>query len=191
MLSKVEIGQKLAGIVSAVLPFGIFVEVGVGKELERKRVKELENDDEKMSKGKTSKLEGLVHVSEISWEKVDDPQQYFKVGDKTEVMVIAKEESSGRLNLSIKQLKEDPFIKISKNFTVDKEVKGTISRITPFGVIVGLSQGVDGLVHISKIPPNLNFEVGMSISCSVESVDSKARRIALVPIVKEKPVLYR
>lgn len=205
LLGKVEIGQKLAGIVSAVLPFGIFVEVEVGEESTKstKGIKGTKSDIESSdasntshtsrtsSTSRTSKLEGLVHVSEISWEKVDDPQQYFKVGDKTEVMVIAKEESSGRLNLSIKQLKEDPFTKVSETYTRDQEVKGTISRITPFGVIVGLSQGVEGLVHISKIPPNLNFEVGESISCSVESVDSKARRIALVPIVKEKPVLYR
>jgi len=194
LLEKVEIGQTLAGIVSAVLPFGIFVEVTIGssgsqvvrssgkKEPENPKTRKPENLD---------KLEGLVHVSEISWEKVEDPAQFFKVGDKVDVIVIAKEESTGRLNLSIKQLNEDPFTKISETYTKDQEVKGTVSKVTPFGVIVALSQGIEGLIHISKIPPNVNFEVGQSVNCSVESVDTKSRRIALVPIVKEKPILYR
>lgn len=170
LLSKIKIGDKLSGVVTAVLPFGVFVEVEVKK---------------------VGKLEGLVHVSEIAWEKIEDPAKYFKVADKVEVVVIAKEESTGRLNLSIKQLFEDPFTKISQEYTKDKEVKGDVTRVTPYGVIVEFAQRVEGLIHISKIPPNVSYEVGQAIVCSVESVDAKNRKITLVPVVKEKPVLYR
>ncbi len=215
LLAKVEIGQKLSGIVSAVLPFGIFVEVEVGSagpvagfppasahsskksnlnqkdQVELRAVGNPSTSATRNKKGVQAKLEGLVHVSEISWEKVEDPAQFFKVGDKVDVMVIAKEESTGRLNLSVKQLGEDPFTKIAEVYTKDKDVKGTVAKVTPFGVIVSLSSGVEGLIHISKIPPNVTFDVGQTIECSVESVDAKARRIALVPIVTEKPILYR
>ena len=198
LLSRVKIGQKISGVVTAVLPFGIFVEVDVKKEIGRsgdqvvRKAKKSEPDDLNTQKpDNLSKFEGLVHISEISWEKVEDPAKYFKVGDKTEVMVIAKEEETGRLNLSIKQLSEDPFLEISKDYTKDEEVKGTISRVTPYGVIVELSRGIEGLIHISKIPPNENFDVGQSVDCTVEAVDTRSRKISLVPMARAKPVLYR
>ncbi len=171
LLAKVSIGDKVSGIVSAVLPFGIFVEIELGEE-----------------KGK---VEGLVHISELSWEKIEDPAKFFKVGDKVDVLVIAKDEATGRLNLSIKQLQEDPFMKVSEKYTKDLEVSGTVARVTPFGVFVSLADGIEGLIHISKIPPNENFEVGQKVDCSVEAVDTKSRRIALVPVVLVKPILYR
>lgn len=181
LLSKVEIGEKVSGTVSAVLPFGIFVEVNLDKKDSQQKTED---------KGKT-KLEGLVHVSEISWEKIEDPTKYFKVGDKADVMVIAKDESSGRLNLSIKQLTKDPFEEVSAKYSKDQNVSGTISRVTPYGVFITLDDGLEGLIHISKIPPNVTYDIGQSVECSVDSIDIKARRIALVPVVHEKPVLYR
>ena len=199
LLAKVEIGQRLEGMVTAVLPFGVFVEVGI-KELKSKRVKELKDEEKVEKEGKTpdssvtsvtSKLEGLVHISEISWEKVEDPDKFFKVSDKVDVVVIAKEEATGRLNLSIKQLSADPFLEISKNYTKDQEVSGNVARITPYGVFVTIAAGLEGLIHISKIPPNVEYKVGEAVSSTVEAVDTRARRISLVPIAKEKPVLYR
>lgn len=174
LLAKVKIGDKVSGVISAVLPFGIFVEIDVDKEKTGK-----------------SKLEGLVHISELSWEKIEDPAKFFKVGDKVEVVVIAKDEATGRLNLSLKQLQDDPFAKVSAQYTKDLEVSGIVAKVTPFGVFVTLDDGVEGLIHISKIPPNVNFEVGQKVECSVEAVDLRSRRISLVPVVLEKPVLYR
>ena len=193
LLSRVKIGQKISGVVTAVLPFGIFVEVDFGQvgKLAGRSVGKEKPTNPQTHKPNGQKLEGLVHISEISWEKVEDPAKYFKVGDKTEVMVIAKEEETGRLNLSIKQLSEDPFLEISKDYTKDEEVKGTISRVTPYGVIVELSRGIEGLIHISKIPPNENFDVGQSVDCTVEAVDTRSRKISLVPMARAKPVLYR
>lgn len=174
LLAKVKIGDKVSGIVSAVLPFGIFVEIEIDKE-----------------KAGKSKLEGLVHISELSWEKIEDPAKFFKVGDKVNVVVIAKDEATGRLNLSLKQLQDDPFAKVSAQYTKDLEISGIVAKVTPFGVFVSLDGGIEGLIHISKIPPNVSFEVGQKVECSVEAVDLRSRRISLVPVVLEKPVLYR
>lgn len=178
LLAKIKIGDKYQGIVSAILPFGIFVEIDTSDK---------DKDDE--SKGK--KLEGLVHISEISWEKVDDPARIFKIGDKADVMVIAKDSATGRLNLSVKQLGHDPFSEASEKYSKDMRVKGTVSRVTPYGIFVTLDDGIEGLMHISKIPPNVVFNEGEKIDCEIESVDISARRIALIPVVLEKPVLYR
>jgi len=194
LLAEVEIGQKLKGVVTAALPFGIFVEVEVEESKSpadapstslralagRQRVKESED-----------KLEGLVHISEISWEKVDDPKRLFKVGDKVEVMVIAKDETTGRLNLSVKQLAKDPFLESSGKYSKDETVEGTVARVSPYGVFVLLDEGIEGLMHISKIPPNQAFDIGQKVTCTIESVDTEARRISLAPVVKEKPILYR
>lgn len=171
ILGKINIGEKLAGIVTAVLPFGIFVEVS--------------------AEGGEEKLEGLVHISELSWEKADDPATLFNVGDQVDVMVIAKDEETGRLNLSIKQLLKDPFEEAAAKFTKDENVKGSVVRITPYGVVIALEDNMEGLIHISKIPPDISFEVGQEVDCSVDSVDARARKISLVPVAKVKPILYR
>ncbi len=196
LLSKVKIGETVKGLISAVLPFGIFVEIDLEKSQRDREPKEPKLEQNSVSSGSfvisaTSKLEGLVHVSEISWDKIDDPIKMFNVGDEVEVAVIAKDETSGRLNLSLKQLQEDPFSQISKKYTKDQEVSGSVAKVTPYGVFVTLEDNLDGLIHISKIPPDISFEVGQTVSCTVDSIDNKSRRIALVPIAKVKPILYR
>ena len=193
LLSGVKIGEKYQGIVSAILPFGVFVEINLDESKTagaKSRVAKVKvKSEEKEPKG--SKLEGLVHISEISWEKVEDPTTMFKVGDRVDVVVIAKDATTGRLNLSIKQLTRDPFFEASAKYSEDMKVVGVVSRVTPFGVFVTLDSKIEGLIHISKIPPNVVWSEGDKIECEIESVDVPARKIALVPIVREKPVLYR
>lgn len=205
LLKKVKIGEKYEGIVTAILPFGIFVEIdlekskGKGKEASLGKGKEVgEEPTDLTSKpnrhpnpNPTSKLEGLVHISEISWEKVGPPPELFKVGDKVSVMVIAKDEKSGRVNLSIKQLTRDPFGEISQKFSQSQKVSGTVARVTPYGVFVELPFGVEGLMHISKIPPNVTYKMGQEVECEIETIDVATRKISLVPIAREKPILYR
>lgn len=206
LLAKVAIGDKYKGTVSAILPFGIFVEIdleksnGKGKEASLGKGKEVSEENTKNLTSKpnghhnlspTSKLEGLVHISEISWDKVEDPLNLFKVGDEVEVMVIAKDTAAGRLNLSIKQLQEDPFVAVSGKYSKDQKVRGKVARMAPYGVFVNLEAGIEGLVHISKIPPNVVYSPGEEIECEIEVVDVAARRISLVPVVREKPLLYR
>lgn len=182
LLSRVKIGEKLSGVIVAVLPFGVFVEV---------TSEDLKIEEKLGEEKKTVKLEGLVHISELSWEKIDDPAREFNVGDDVEVVVIAKDETTGRLNLSIKQLLKDPFEEATSKLEKDENVKGSVIRMTPYGAVVALEGGLEGLIHISKIPPELNLEVGAEVPCSVDLVDVKARRISLVPIAKAKPILYR
>lgn len=202
LFSKIKLGQKFSGLVTAVLPFGIFVEIDTEEVQQLQEVQKVrkvqkvqkagkETADQGGKAARTSKLEGLVHISELSWEKVDDPAKLFKVGDVVEVMVVAKDEDTGRLNLSIKQLEEDPFNEASSKYAKDQSISGKVSRVTGYGVFVELPEGLEGLMHISKIPPNINFKQGDHIECLIEAVDARARRISLIPVVKEKPVLYR
>jgi len=102
-----------------------------------------------------------------------------------------KDEATARLSLSLKQLTKDPFFEASLQYSKDEEVVGTVSRITPYGIFITLKNGVEGLMHISKIPPNESYEVGQKVTCAIESIDSQSRRISLSPVVKEKPILYR
>ena len=225
LLTKIKIGQKFSGIVTAVLPFGIFVEIQVGgagpvtifppasarssknksdADSETSELRAVGSPSNRATRigttrvaGDTldttgpSKLEGLVHISEVSWEKVDDLNKLFKVGDAVSVMVIAKDATVGRLNLSIKQLTSDPFLRASEKYSRDQKVAGRVSKATAYGVFVTLEDGLEGLIHISKIPPNVSFKDGEEIECEIESVDSANRRISLVPIIREKPILYR
>jgi small subunit ribosomal protein S1 len=177
-------------LVTAILPFGVFVEINVEEPFVKTQDKPKETKE---------KIEGLVHISEISWEKIDEPAKMFVVGQEVEVIVIAKDLETGRLNLSLKQLQQDPFIEASARYAKDQKVHGTVSKVTPFGVFVTLEDpanklgvgAIEGLVHISKIPPNVSYTPGTEVDCEIESVDTAAHRISLVPIAKEKPILYR
>jgi len=164
-ISKFKIGEKYPATVSSVLPFGVLVDL----------------DD----------VLGLIHLSEISWEKVIDPGRYFKVGDKIEALVLGYEEGQGRLNLSTKQLGEDPWVKVTQKYNLDEEVKGKVVRVADFGVFIQLEKGVEGLLHISKIPPGVELKVGSEVDCLIESVEPEKRRISLSLVLKEKPVGYR
>jgi len=172
-LKKIKVGDILEAEVSGVMPFGFFVKVNVG------------------GKRKPIALEGLVHISEISWEKVDDPAKFHKAGDKVKVKVLGVDKKGGKLNLSIKQLSPDPWEDIEKKYPVDSKVKGTVVRLAPFGVFISLEPGIEGLIHISKIPAEKSFKVGDKVDCFVEFLDKENRRLSLGLVLKEKPVGYK
>jgi small subunit ribosomal protein S1 len=161
ILKKIKAGQELAGVVTGIMPFGLFVKVT-------------------LPKGEIA-IEGLVHISEISWEKVDDPSKYYKQKDKVKVRVLAVDNNTGKLNLSIKQLLEDPWDKI----------EGVVTRLAPFGAFVSLVPGVEGLIHISKIPTEKSINPGDKVDCYVESVDKEHRRMSLGLVLTAKPVGYK
>src|SRR3989344_1502311 len=173
-LKKVKAGDTYKGVVSGIMPFGVFVTVDVP-----------------LTKDKLGKVEGLVHISEISWEKVDDPNRHFRVGEALDVMVIGVNEDTGKLNLSVKRLKLDPWQEIDKKYVVGNKVTGKVTRVAPFGVFVTLEPGVDGLIHISKIPTGQEPKVGEDIDIFVESLDKEARRMSLGMVLKEVPVGYK
>jgi len=164
-LKKIKPNDTVKGVVSGVVPFGLFVDV--------------------------DGLEGLVHISEIAWEKVENPANFYKVGDAVEVVVMDVNQDEGKLNLSIKRLTPDPWKNILDRYPRDEVVSGKVVRQAPYGVFVQLETGIEGLIHISKIPSGTELKIGESIECMVENVDTAKRKISLTIVPKEKPVGYR
>src|ERR1700744_5677119 len=121
--SELKVGDVVEGVVTGVIDFGAFVTV--------------------------DGIEGLIHISEISWERVDNPRNYLKVGETIKAKVIAIDKD--RLSLSLKQMSEDPWLQEVKVFKKDEVVEGKITRITPFGAFVQLSPSVEALVHVSEM----------------------------------------
>ena len=177
-LKEVKEGDDLKGTVSGIMPFGVFVTVAVPMKKDKKGAPE-------------AKVEGLIHISEISWEKVDDPNTSFKVGQEVEVQVIGVEKEAGKLNLSIKRLANDPWKEIEKDYAEGTKHKGKVVRIAPYGVFVNFMPGVDGLVHVSNKPAGKEFEVNEEVEVFVEKLDIKSRRMSLGVVLTEVPVGYR
>lgn len=174
-LDSVKVNEIYTGVVSGVMHFGLFVTVEVpvpGKE-------------------SVGHVEGLVHISEISWEKVTHPKDYHKVGDKIQVRVLGVDDKTGKLNLSIKQLSDDPWLHIDEKYQPGTTLTGTVSRVENFGVFVNVEAGIDGLIHSSKIQPGQNFNRGEEITVHVESVDPDQRRMSLSPVETHMSVEYR
>lgn len=175
-LDVIEIGKIYDGVVSGIMPFGVFVTVTIP----------LSGKDKEAGEGQ---VEGLVHISEISWEKVNDPNDYFSQGDRVKVKVLGVD--NGKLNLSVKQLSDDPWKEILTKYEVGTTVQGKVTRVEPFGVFVTLEPGVDGLIHISKIQSGAEPEVGKPIDVVVDSVDVENRRMSLGLVLTEVPVMYK
>ena len=175
-LELVTVGDKFDGTVSGIMPFGVFVTVNVPM---------------KDKDGETAKVEGLIHISEISWEKVEDPNEMFKVGKDVKVQVIGIDKGAGKLNLSIKQMTSDPWSEIEKNYAVGTKHTGKVVRIAPYGIFVNFEKGVDGLIHISKKPADKEFAMGDKVEAFVEMIDVKARRMSLGVVLTEVPVAYK
>jgi len=172
-LSRVKIGGGYLGKVVGIVPFGAFVEINTGGK-----------EDEK--------LEGLVHISEISWEKVDDVNKSLKEGDEVQVQVIGSDEETGKLALSMKRLSADPWLVVAKKYSNDSKHRGVVTKIAPYGVLVRLEKGIEGLIHASKMPANMSFKDGDEIEVFVESVDLDKRRLSLGVVAKDtKEMIYK
>lgn len=177
-LDSVKVGEIYEGVVSGVMPFGLFVTVEVPLSEDKK--------DETMGQ-----VEGLVHISEISWEKVTHPRDYHKVGDTLKIRVLGLDDRTGKLNLSIKQLSDDPWVNIDKRYEVGMSISGTVSRIEPFGAFINVEAGVDGLIHSSKLDSNTELKKGDKVTVNVESVDPEQRRMSLSLVLTELPMGYK
>jgi small subunit ribosomal protein S1 len=134
-------------------------------------------------------IEGLVHISEISWERVNSPDDHVRVGQEIEAKVIAIDKE--RLSLSMKQMTEDPWLSEIGKFKVGEQVDGTVTRITPFGAFVQISPAVEALVHISELgegsdinPENI-FTLNERKSFKILDIDKDNRKISL-SLVEEK-----
>lgn len=162
---KIKEGEKYQAKVLGVSEFGIFCEV--------------------------EGVEGLIHISEISWEKVSDASKYVSVGDAIEVVVVEKNENDLKLNLSIKRLTQDPWEGIEEKYPKDKEVEGEVVRKEKYGYFVRLEPGIEGLIHISKLSGSENLNIGDKIKAYIERVNKNERRMSLVLPQTEKPIFYR
>lgn len=174
-LEAVTVGEIYEGVVSGVMHFGLFITVEVPV-------------DEGKSIGH---VEGLVHISEISWEKVTHPKDFNAVGDKIKVRVLGVDEKTGKLNLSIKKLSDDPWKVIADKYQVGTTVEGTVSRIEAFGAFINVEPGIDGLIHSSKLDPDHQLSRGDKVTVNVESVDPDQRRMSLSLVLTEVPIGYK
>lgn len=162
---KIKVGETYTARVLGVSEFGIFCEV--------------------------NGVEGLVHISEISWEKVSDAGSYVRPNEEIQVMVVEKNESDLKLNLSIKRLSTDPWQDIEEKYPKDKELEGEVIRKEHYGYFVRLEPGIEGLIHVSKLSGDESLEIGSRVKVFVERVNKKDRKMSLVLPAKSKPILYR
>jgi small subunit ribosomal protein S1 len=159
---KVKVGQPAKGKISSITDYGLFVEVAPN-------------------------VEGLVHISEISWtDRINDLHKKFKEGQEIEVMVVSLDKENRRMSLSIKQLAKNPWELVDQEFKVGQKIKGTISNITDFGIFVQLLPGIDGLVHISDLSwtehiehPRDRYAVGQEVEAIILSIDKDKQKISL------------
>ena len=167
-MDKLTVGETVEGKVARLTNFGAFIDLGG--------------------------VDGLVHVSEISYDHVNKPSDVLKVGQDVKVKVLDDDEEHGRISLSIKQTLPQPWDEVGEKIAEGDVLDGTVKRLTSFGAFVEVMPGVEGLVHISQIShkhiatPNEVLEPGQEVKVKVLSVDPAAHRLALsIKALQEKP----
>lgn len=165
VISKYKVGTAVEGTITAITDFGVFVSFG-------------EN------------LEGLIHISELAWQRIDDPADLFKVGDTIKAEVISVENS--KIFLSAKKLIQDPWKDVEKKYKVGEVVKGTILKVNPFGLFIKLDEDIHGLAHISQLSLdakeriNDKYHVNDKVDFEIVSMEPKDHRLGLAAAT-EKP----
>jgi len=170
-LVNINVGDVYDAQVTTIANFGCFAKLVLPKE------------------DKDIEIEGLVHISELSWGKVEKTSDVVSVGDKIKVKVIAKKDD--RLSLSVKQALEDPWEGIAKKYPVETKFTGKITKISDFGAFVEIEPGVEGLIHITKIPPAQKLNEGQEVNCYVDEIDPKSKKISLGLVLSQKPIGYK
>ncbi len=157
-----EEGQSIEGTISAIRPFGLFVDIGG--------------------------IDGLVPISEVGWSRVDNLEDTYSIGQQVRAVVKGLDWENDRISLSIKETLDDPWEAAVKNLSEGKAYVGTVARLAQFGAFVTLAPGVDGLVHISKLGggrrinhPKEVLEAGQNLEVIIEAIDPSNKRISLVP----------
>ena len=158
---KYPIGTTIEGKLKNITDFGLFIGIDEG-------------------------IDGLVHISDISWTKrIKHPSELYKKGDIVQAIVLDIEKDNERFSLGIKQLQDDPWQTVVERYKVGKEITGTVTNLTDFGIFVELEEGIEGLVHISEISkekiksPMEKFKVGDVITARVMNINTEERRIGL------------
>lgn len=158
-LENVAVGSVLDGSVSGIRPFGLFVNA--------------------------QGVEGLVHLSEISWDKVTNPADHFKSGDPVKVQVIGIEENGKRIAFSIKRLLPDPWIAVVEKYEIGQIIKGEVTKVVDYGAFIRIEDGLNGLIHISELSnklvkdPTEVVKVGETIEVKIISMSKEDRHLGL------------
>ncbi len=171
-LDNLHEGEVRDGVVSSVVNFGAFVDLGG--------------------------MDGLVHVSELSWQHVNHPSELVKVGDDVKVKVLEVDRDRERISLSIRQTTDDPWDVFAGDNEVGGVVEGIVTKTVPFGAFVSVADGVEGLVHVSEIAmhrvesPELELSIGQKVQVKITEKDDERRRVSLsikqaLPDYKERP----
>ncbi|MFH1430190.1 MAG: S1 RNA-binding domain-containing protein, partial [Candidatus Uhrbacteria bacterium] len=169
VLAQYHVGDHIAGQVTALADFGAFVRFPLTEQGEEAK--------------QESHLEGLIHISELSWQRVDHPRDVVQIGDKVDVEIINIEGS--KIFLSLKRTSEDPWVKAAERYQIGQRVHGTIVKMQPFGIFVELDPEIHGLAHISELgdpPPQVPEEVariGEDRDFIIISLDPKEHRLGL------------
>ncbi|MCL2576781.1 MAG: 30S ribosomal protein S1 [Defluviitaleaceae bacterium] len=159
VFGKIAIGQSVAGVVSRIVDFGAFVDLGG--------------------------VDGLIHVSEVSWKRVRKASDVLSVGDNVTATVIAFDPEKGKISLTLKDVNTNPWNGILEKYPVGSIVDGTVARLTSFGAFITLEDGIDGLVHISQIAgrriakPDEELSIGQEIQVKVMDIDFENQKISL------------
>ena len=158
-LSDLEPGAVRQGVVSSVVNFGAFVDLGG--------------------------MDGLVHVSELSWQHVSHPGEIVSVGDEVTTKVLEVDRDRERISLSIRQTKEDPWEEFVRDALVGAIIDGSVTKTVPFGAFISVGEGVEGLVHVSEIAlhhvesPELELSISQQVRVKVTEIDADRRRVSL------------
>jgi len=158
---KYPVGTTIEGKIKNITDFGLFIGIDEG-------------------------IDGLVHISDISWTKrIKHPSEVYKKGDVVQAIVLDIEKDNERFSLGIKQLQQDPWRTVAERYEVGKEITGTITNLTDFGIFIELEEGIEGLVHVSEISkekiktPVGMYNIGDVITAKVMNINSDERRIGL------------
>jgi len=169
VLQNLHEGQILEGVIKNITEYGVFVDLGG--------------------------LDGLLHVTDMSWGRLGHPSELFEVGDDIRVKVLKYDDKTGRISLGYKQLQSDPWQDVENSFAVGSRVHGKISSLADYGAFVALSDGVEGLIHISEMSwtkkikhPSKVLNVGDAVEAVVLDIDMTNRRISLgLKQIEENP----
>jgi small subunit ribosomal protein S1 len=159
LFSSLQVGQKVSGTVRSIAPFGVFVDLGG--------------------------IDGLVHKSELSWNKVNNPESGYQVGEQVEAEVIDINHERGRISLSIRRLQPDPWHSTVADFNVGDIIDGTVTKLVNFGAFVRVRDGLEGLIHISELShqrvahPGDVVHEGQTLKLKIISLDSERHRLGL------------
>ena len=159
-LEQLEENSLISGVVKNITEYGIFVDLGG--------------------------IDGLLHITDMSWGRVNHPSEMFSMGDKLEVMVLKFDKEKERVSLGLKQISPDPWVNVDKKYPVNQQIKGTIVSITDYGAFVELEKGIEGLVHISEMSwsrhikhPSKIVSLRDEVDAVVLTLDKEKKRISL------------